>query len=125
LVVAARSGGPRSRGLRAARGLAGTRAPGGARRLGGACARGRAWTLDARRRLGRGSAAAGPGANPRSGRTLKTTQRTAQTLELIVEPLVLRELIFDLLDARLDVLGDRADVGDLGHVSPPRVGRAS
>ena len=61
------------------------------------------------------------GANPRSGRPLKLAQRAAQALELIVEPLVLRELIFDLLDARLDVLGDRADVGNLGHVTPPRV----
>jgi hypothetical protein len=31
---------------------------------------------------------------------------------------VLLELLLDVLDARLDLLGNRADVTDLGHVTP-------
>jgi hypothetical protein len=47
---------------------------------------------------------------------------SAQTLKLIGELLMLLELFFDVLDACLDLLGNRADVRDLRHVTPGSVG---
>jgi hypothetical protein len=66
-------------------------------------------------RLGRRPAA---GAHPRSRRTLETGQRVAQALKLIAEPLVLAELVFDLLDPSLYLLGNRAHIRNLWHLTP-------
>jgi hypothetical protein len=57
---------------------------------------------------GRAPAAAASPADLRSRRTLEPAERVAQPRELISESLLARELTLDLLDARLDLLNDRA-----------------
>ena len=48
----------------------------------------------------------------------RSLRHVAHALELIGESLVLAELIFDLLQPRLDLLDDHADVGALRHLAP-------
>jgi hypothetical protein len=48
-------------------------------------------------------------AHTRSHPTFQAGQRVPQTLKLLAEPMMLIELVFDGLDARLDLLGNRAD----------------
>jgi hypothetical protein len=70
------------------------------------------------RRCGRGPAASPTAADLRSRGTLEPAERVAQPRQLVVEPLVSRDLSLDLLDPRLDLLDDRAHVGNFGHLSP-------
>jgi hypothetical protein len=51
-------------------------------------------------------------------RALEILCDVADALELVGETLVLAELIFDLLQPRLDLLDDHADVGALRHLAP-------
>jgi hypothetical protein len=87
--------------------------PRGARAGPGACsaAAGRL----ARGRLGRGWVSA---AEARHECALKIRNDVAQALELIGEPLVLAELIFDLLEPRFDLVDDHADIPTSWHLTP-------
>jgi hypothetical protein len=57
-------------------------------------------------------------ANARYDRALEIFRHIAHALELIGKSLVLAELIFDLLQPRLDLLDDHADVRALRHLAP-------
>jgi len=65
--------------------------------------------------LGRGYRLA---AEARPDRALKVLHRVAQAPELIGNPLVLGDLILDLLEPLYDLLGDRADIRTLWHLAP-------
>ena len=65
------------------------------------------------------------GTHARSRPAFQAAQGIPQAIELLVERVVLLELVFDVLDARLDLLGNRADVGDIRHVTPGSGGNAS
>ena len=49
---------------------------------------------------------------------LKVLDHVAQAPELIGKPLVLGDLILDLLEPLYDLLGDRADIRTLWHLAP-------
>jgi hypothetical protein len=57
-------------------------------------------------------------AEARHDRALKLGHHVAQARELIGDPLVLGEVILDLLEALYDLLGDRADIRTLWHLAP-------
>jgi hypothetical protein len=59
-----------------------------------------------------------PAAEPRNDGTLKVHRHVAQALELNRKPLVLTELIFDLLQPLLDLLDNHVEVPTSWHLAP-------
>jgi hypothetical protein len=59
-----------------------------------------------------------PAAEARHDRVLEVHQYVAQPLELIDKPLVLAELILNLLQPRFDLVNDHADVRTSRHLIP-------
>jgi len=57
-------------------------------------------------------------AEARHDRALKVLDHVAQAPELIGDPLVLGDLILDLLEPLYDLLGDRAEFRTLWHLAP-------
>jgi len=57
-------------------------------------------------------------ADARHDRALKLGHHVAQASELIGDPLVVGELILDLLEPLYELFGDRADIRTLWHLAP-------
>jgi hypothetical protein len=57
-------------------------------------------------------------AEARHDRALKVCHHVAQAPELIGKPLVVGDLILDLLEPLYDLLGDHADIRTLWHLAP-------